>query len=245
MDARTSETLAALNERFYAENAMSFSRSRQHPWPGWARVLEASGPPRRAFDLACGNMRFQRYLDVAFPQAHIQHYCVDSCEALAHPAENVSFQHLDVVRCVLEGVSLGGQFEAPFCDLSTCFGFMHHVPGFEARVKVLEELASMAGGGGLVAVSFWRFADDPRRRKRAQATTAQALRTLNVKLEEGDYLLGWNDEPGVYRYCHSFTDEEISALLQAACPSAEPKDSFRSDGGTGNMNAYAILRMPS
>lgn len=64
--------LCALTGEFYRANAESFSQTRQSPWQGWVRLLEvveaASGQePLRVLDLACGNLRFERYLADALP----------------------------------------------------------------------------------------------------------------------------------------------------------------------------------
>lgn len=40
MDRATARELIALNNRFYAENATSFSATRSAPWDGWARCLD-------------------------------------------------------------------------------------------------------------------------------------------------------------------------------------------------------------
>lgn len=48
MDERTVNILRQTNNRFYADQAASFSQTRQAPWPGWRRVLDAAVPGWRA-----------------------------------------------------------------------------------------------------------------------------------------------------------------------------------------------------
>lgn len=48
MRNETIRALIELNNRFYSEHAASFSSTRQAPWPGWTRMLEAA---RRAWSL--------------------------------------------------------------------------------------------------------------------------------------------------------------------------------------------------
>lgn len=131
--------------------------------------------------------------------------------------------------------------EAPRCDLCTAFGFMHHVPGKEARAEVLRVLADKSCG--YAVVSFWQFADDENRKRKAEATTAEALAVLppDLKLDPGDYLIGWNAVPGVLRYCHSFDSCEIDELLQDAGLQKNVVVRFQADGKTGCMNAYVVL----
>jgi len=94
---------------------------------------------------------------------------------------------------------------------------------------------------------------DPARRDKAQATHERALCALDLpELDEGDYILGWKDIPGAYRYCHSFSDTEIDQLITsttrgapgASRPTSEPQliARFTADGRTNNLNTYLILQ---
>ena len=66
----------------------------------------------------------------------------------------------------------------------------------------------------------------------------------NIKLEDGDYLLGFNNSYETFRYCHSFTTEEIDNLVARAREHASFKivDKFSSDGRGNNLNEYVILQ---
>lgn len=108
--------------------------------------------------------------------------------------------------------------DIPPCDLCVSFGFLHHVPTFEARAAALRFLLSAARPGGIVAVSLWRFMDDAGLAEKAHATHAEALDELDLPLlDEGDYLLGWQGRSGAWRYCHHFDDAEIDALVNEVC----------------------------
>ncbi len=241
MNTCTAEILARLNRDFYERNASSFSRTRQSPWPGWERVLDITGQPASVLDLASGNMRFLKYMAQHFPNAAIQQYCVDSCDALAQPDEGVAFQHLDIARCLYTGNSLAEALEAPACELCTSFGFMHHVYGQPARIELARALMAKTLPGGHVALSFWQFANSDELRGKASVSTEEGLKKLDVELEEGDYLLGWDGVPGEYRYCHSFAASELDEIAQAVAGETEAIVRFESDGRTKNMNAYLVL----
>ena len=148
---------------------------------------------------------------------------------------------------------------APFdaFDMVACFGFFHHVPGQEARQQLLRELLALAKPGGLVAVSLWRFADHPPLREKAQRSTQKALEWWNQEsavapfdLDPGDYLLGWGEPAATgngttapaFRYCHSFSDGEIDALVASAAPNAFPEVRYFADGRTGRLNTYLVFR---
>ena len=64
------------------------------------------------------------------------------------------------------------------------------------------------------------------------------------QLEVGDYFLGWQNEPGLWRYCHHFSEAEIDALVAAACEDGKAEEivRFSADGKSGAMNRYVVLR---
>ena len=93
-------------------------------------------------------------------------------------------------------------------------------------------------------MSFWQFAKDASRREKAEMNTAGAIEDLGavMNLDEGDYIIGWNELPSVYRYCHSFTDAEIEALTNSLGSSAKVVDCFVPSEGPDKTNAYVIMR---
>lgn len=142
----------------------------------------------------------------------------------------------------------GAGSEGANADLTVCFGFFHHVPGCEARERLLRALCAATVPGGLVAVSLWRFMDEPGLAKKAYESHEAALRHfaergLCLNLDANDYLLGWQQAQGVFRYCHHFADEEVKALAAAVRDVAQLVDCFRADGRTGNLNEYLVFRV--
>lgn len=250
--------LCALTSEFYRANAESFSQTRQSPWQGWVRLLEvvdaaAEQEPLCVLDLACGNLRFERYLADALPDRRLSGYAVDNCDPLVEagergefgPLSRIAFQNLDVIER-LSGGRLREALEAPdaSCDLAVSFGFMHHVPLERWRVELLRALIAKVRPGGFVAVSFWRFLNSDKLARKAQETTSRALVELGLpELLPNDYLLGWQDTQGLYRYCHHFDEPEIERLLAAVADSAELVSRFEADGKTGNLNEYVVLRV--
>lgn len=61
-------------------------------------------------------------------------------------------------------------------------------------------------------------------------------------LEPNDYFLGWKNEPGNYRYCHHFSNEEIDRIIAALAPHATVVESFSADGKPGNLNRYVVSK---
>lgn len=251
--------LCALTGEFYRANAESFSQTRQSPWQGWVRLLEvmdaraAERELLRMLDVACGNLRFERYLADALPGRMLSGWAVDNCEPLVEagersefgPLSRIAFQNLDVIERLSAGC-LREALEAPdaSCDLAVSFGFMHHVPLERWRVELLRALVAKVRSGGFVAVSFWRFLNSDKLAGKAKETTSRARAELGIpELPPNDYLLGWQDTQGLYRYCHHFDELEIERLLAAVADSAELVSRFEADGKTGNLNEYVVLRV--
>ena len=250
MERAFAQRLIELNNRFYRENAHSFSRTRQAPWPGWKRALEVAGEyldlgrgdpdrPLRVFDLACGNLRFEAFLSEQTDRP-LELHGVDSCDELifdgsgyADAVAGFSYRELDVLGALMDKGRDDAALlaDVPPADLSVCFGFMHHVPGVELREDVLRMLLARTRAGGIAAVSFWAFAEDPRLARKAADATARAAKEPPFEgfsprsLEPGDYLLDWHGT-APYRYCHSF--DEVGR--------------YSADGRAGNLNRYLILR---
>jgi SAM-dependent methyltransferase len=250
MDTTTAKRLCEINTTFYAEQASSFASTRAHPWHGWSdlailRDISASGSsPFAVFDLACGNLRFESYLTEELPAVSFAFYAVDNCTALIPQTPVVDYQCLDVIELLGKGLILSEQFTAPLCDLSVCFGFMHHVPLPAWRASILSSLIAQTRRGGTVVVSFWQFLNNDALAHKAQDTHQRALAELQLsELEQGDYLLGWQDTPGVYRYCHSFSEDEIDHLAASVAGKACVLSRFTRDGRTDNLNTYLVLQV--
>lgn len=201
----------------------------------------------RVLDVACGNGRFLRFLREALPDTGISYLAVDNCEPLVSCGfegsfGSVAFRRLDIAESLLTG-AIDRDLPAPPADMAVCFGFFHHVPGASPREQLLRALVDRTRPGGYVAASFWQFAKSPELAKRARATTAAARDEHALPaLDAGDYLLGWQNKPHAYRYCHSFSDGEVDKLARSVTDKAQLVARFEADGRTGAMNSYLVLR---
>lgn len=267
MDDTLARQLAALTRQFYARTAPSFSATRQQPWDGWEQLWGRIAPlaephdlgrPLRVLDVGCGNLRFERFL-AQHAEGPVEAWGVDNCPALmaegaAHAAAErgaagrlaAHLVELDLAGALLDGAApdaLAARFGAPPADLAVAFGFLHHVPSAEARARLLRALVQAVRPGGLVAVSLWQFADDERLGPKAEQATTRARKLLGLPaLPPGDYLLGWQDDPSIFRYCHSFAEAEVDGLARAATPEAREVARFPADGKSGKLNRYLVLR---
>ena len=254
MDTTTAQALIALNNRFYRDNAASFSATRSAPWEGWKRLgsilrergwVGAAAPQTRpVFDMASGNLRFEHFLSTAFPSIDFEFHAVDNCAALAEHGQNdriaCRFRRCDIMDTL---VSSNAKIpECPLCDLSVSFGFMHHVPSTGLRHRVLEALIERTRVSGLIALSFWQFMND----ERLAAKAFRADRALGMdfdisQLEPNDHFLGWQSDPSPLRYCHHFDECEIDELVASVGTKVREVARYSSDGASGTLNRYLML----
>lgn len=251
----TAEQLTRITSEFYTQQAQSFSATRQTPWQGWQKCLEAmpqllAGEKPSVLDVGCGNLRFARFLRDGAGIVPAKYFAVDNCKTLVESGEadthvsELAFIELDVIKSLLDN-TLSSQLTVPACDLVVAFGFLHHVPGAQKRIQLLRTLLDKTKPGGFVCVSFWQFMNSQKLAAKAQETTAQGLRALAIdasKLEEHDYLIGWQDKANTWRYCHHFSQEELDELLGSLGSDVHVCAQFSADGKDNNLNRYVILQ---
>lgn len=263
MNFRTIDMLRQLNNTFYRRCAESFSVTRQTPWEGWRACLPylreacrddgAGGCALSLVDVACGNGRFETFLAEELPSVSADVVAVDSCNALMKKARTpqVSFREFDALEALVRNEPWSQRFSA--CDVAVSFGFFHHVPSSELRNRAMNELLSLVRPGGLVIVSLWCFLEDERLSRKAKCAHERALAALGERfaaqgvsladeLEPGDCFLGWQDAEQLWRYCHSFDDAQASELAFSVASTADEVARFRSDGKSGKLNIYLVLR---
>ena len=247
MDIATANKLSQLTTTFYKEVAASFSATRQDPWQGWQRVLEetdlAERESLRLLDLACGNLRFERFLAAKRTTPMCVH-AVDTCDelVLTSPIENseITYTHLDLTDTERLADALGRSAY----NAAVCFGFMHHLPLSEQRETLLRALVKSVRPQGFVVLTFWQLSKSERLLAKARESTERAATELKLEgLGPHDYLLGWQDRSDVFRFCHDFTDAEIDALVSTVAPNTIEVARFSADGATGDLNRYLILRI--
>lgn len=266
MNAATAAALSRINERFYARYDNAFSASRSRPWSGWNRAIkpfqvkrqtDAGSEPASILDVGCGNGRFGVFLDSV--QGGTCRYL-----GLDNSSEMIRLARRSLVGC--------GSLEASFTlqdlvdteaalelgsrtfDLIVVFGVLHHLPGFERRRHLLEDLAGRVAPGGFLILSFWQFANKDRFDRRILSWSDHNLESPEKidesQLEDGDFLLAWGnrgdsvasgeDPLGPRRYCHHAGPEEARALTESL--ELRTVDRFTSDGRPGDLNLYVVLQ---
>ncbi len=265
MDIATAHTLTDLTTQFYETCAQAFSATRHAPWEGWERLLSTLSPlldednrcemgalytqrptPICVLDLACGNMRFEKFLREKISSRDLQFFAYDTC---AMPAVcDVPLMKLDLIDALDKG-ALAQRINNASFDLGVAFGILHHIPLAAWRYGLLCSLIDCVRPGGIVAVSFWQFMHDERLAKKARATTPVGCARYGIELDEEshDYLLGWQDSNEVFRYCHHFDDVEIAHLIEDilsayATSGLRVVDEYDADGRSGALNHYVVFQ---
>jgi tRNA (uracil-5-)-methyltransferase TRM9 len=229
MDSATRRRLQEMTAAFYHAHAESFDESRQGGWDAWKRVLDKMQTVRRfneILDLGCGNGRFADFLQSHESRA-ISYRGVDSEPSFITFAQDryptLAFD-VDTLEHTLE--------TSQKVDAIVSFGVLHHIPGHQQRIELLQGMHNALKPGGVAAISFWQP-------KRLRSFESKVLLDHDMNdLEPDDYLLGWKGDFSTMRYCHHFEDDEIVRLVEQT--SFGLHDRFH---GTGNdaSNCYVIV----
>jgi len=122
-----------------------------------------------------------------------------------------------------------------------CLATLFHIPSRQKRRALLERAAAMAEPGGMVVISVWQFLHRERFQRRIVPWSTAGLSETEV--EEGDLLLDWRAGGHGLRYVHHYAvgelDEDISGI------GLRIVEDYRSDGDTGDLSRYLVLRRDS
>lgn len=248
MTPRTAQALAAINQRFYAEDgAEAFHRTRSAPWPGFERIAEAvQGRPGtaqtlRLLDVGCGNGRLGRYLRDSL-DATMDYTGVDASPALLAHARAALGAGADLRTHDLVGCSPSALPAGPF-DCVAAVAVLHHIPGAEMRRALVRALSDRLAPGGLLVLTAWRFDRLPRVQRHLlpwHEYNQGAGAPIDMDdLEAGDHLVRWGDDPAQLRYCHLVDDDELSAAADAAGLRTVLR--YDADGRSNHLNGYLLL----
>jgi len=239
MDAETSRKLLALNREFYASFARPFASSRPVSDPALVSILPYIPQRARVLDVGCGNGRLAVLLDRERPGA--AYLGVDAAPELIELARHqvarltaisAQFRVADITRPGWCDGFPGTPFECV-----VCLAVLHHIPGFDLRVRVLHEIAGLLEPGGCLILSTWQFLDSARMRRKIVDWSEASI--AEKSLEPGDYLLDWKREGRGLRYCHLVDEVEMERL--AAESGFYVRETFRAGGRERNLSLFAVL----
>lgn len=247
METTTITSLVQLTQELYAQQSTRFNATREQGWEGWNRCLHYLPVQQtiRVLDIGCGNGRFGSFLrENLTSECEIEYVGIDSSrELIEHattrlanlPGVTCEFQQQNLVDQLLENQSITKTVQE--FDLISMFGLLHHIPSHQLRSVLLSQSANLLSQTGQLWLSFWLFAEYPRFLRKAIDPRTVGINPY--QLEEGDYLLPW-DQSNSIRYCHYADTTEQQRLITST--QLRVLDSFAEDGTNHDLNRYFVLQ---
>jgi tRNA (uracil-5-)-methyltransferase TRM9 len=243
------QRLNQLNKEFYLQIADSFAATRQNPWQGWYEFVPyltrrwVEKTEITVLDIGCGTGRFGEFLAQQFPTIHFQYTGIDSNETLLEIAriklnqQNLQFELK--IKDLIEVIQLNevGKLSKEKFDLVVAFGVIHHIPSFGLRNNFLKMIKNMLQPNGAAIIASWQFVNDQNLMDRK--LNPEEFKISPDELEEDDYLLPWQNEKNIARFCHYIDQHENTQLLTET--ELKVSHSFYADGKEGNLNLYQLL----
>jgi tRNA (uracil-5-)-methyltransferase TRM9 len=242
MNQVIAERLVALNRQFYSDFGDSFSATRGRIQPGVRRILAQLTGTEHILDLGCGNGQLARTLAESGQRG--SYLGLDFSLPLLTAAESqpgtfsATFQQVDLTAPDWGSFlpsSLRQAQGKPF-DLITSFAFLHHIPGHDLRLNILQKARSLLAPDGKFIHAEWQFMNSEKLKARIQPWELVHLSTADVDV--GDALLDWRSDGVGLRYVHHFSAQELDQLATES--GFRVVESFLSDGEGGKLSLYQI-----
>jgi tRNA (uracil-5-)-methyltransferase TRM9 len=238
MKSQTIGRLLTLNKQFYQTFGHEFSSTRLHLQPGVLQVLDGLTGDEWILDLGCGNGEMAREL---MRRGHRGRYTgVDFSPPLLEVARHgwedapATFLRADLASTDWDK-KIVASLTQPF-DLVTAFATLHHIPGQEMRLNILNKAHALLRTDGRFIHSEWQFLHSEKLKDRIQPWEDAGLSPGEV--EAGDYLLDWRSGGRGLRYVHHFDELELQDL--AAASGFRVCQTFHSDGANGLLGLYQV-----
>jgi len=237
MNAKIAEQLLDLNRRFYTEYGRDFSATRGRLQPGVMRIVESLRGDEAILDLGCGNGELARTL--ARRGHHGTYLGLDFSLPLLAEAGGaaftfpVQFLQSDLALPNWPAVIANERREIGF-DVVFAFAVLHHIPGIELRMGLIQKIRERLKPDGTFIHSNWQFLTSPRLKARIQPWAGIGLKETD--LDANDYLLDWKRGGHALRYVHHFNESELAHLAKSG--GFEIIETFYSDGENQRLSLY-------
>ncbi len=237
MDPKTASRLIEINRQFYEDFSKEFSATRQRLQPGVQRILSSLGGSDRILDLGCGNGELAAallnqgfrgsYLGLDFSLGLL----AEARSSSPHPSGQARISFL---QSELTSPGWAADLPAQEFDAILAFAVLHHIPGEENRLEILQSIHTLLVPGGRFLLSVWQFPNSPRWSSRILPWETVGLQP--DRLDPGDALLDWRSGGRGLRYVHAYSAVELENL--AATTGFQVQETFSSDGREGNLGLY-------
>ncbi len=238
MDAETVNQLTELNRKFYSQFSADFSDSRSSERFNIEPFRKYLANDIRLLDAGCGNGRLAGTLERA--GFSLDYVGIDGSAELISFAQkkNAALKNVRAEFRVVDLTTRGWHNElqdaSPF-DMSVSLAVLHHIPSFELRTNVLQEIRALLKPRGIFVMSNWQFLNNERLRKKI--VPWEMVATSDSRLETNDYLLDWKRGGVGYRYVHLVDEKEVEQLANAS--DFQVVEQFYADN---DLNLYSILQ---
>jgi ubiquinone/menaquinone biosynthesis C-methylase UbiE len=249
MQSEIIQQLLDINYQFYQTFGGAFAATRRRVQPGIRKLLETLPPQGFWLDLGCGSgalaqlwvteQRQGGYHGLDFSSVLLQEARSSLEEMMVPPGLEIQFLEADLLSdnwiSTLQRNSYDGVL---------CFAALHHIPGYDIRLRLVRMVRSLLPQGGQFIHSNWQFHNSPRLMARVQPWSQIGIEPQ--ELEEGDTLLDWRyalpgqSEQVGYRYVHRFSNEEFDLLAKEG--GFQIQESFESDGEGGRLGMYQVWK---
>jgi SAM-dependent methyltransferase len=239
VEPETRQRLLALNRSFYERFARPFADSRSIAQAGLTRALAVIPDGTCVLDVGCGDGRAARALEQQ--GRRLSYLGLDASPALISLArERASALSGVAARFLVADVTQTDwslALEGHTFDYLLALALLHHIPGYDLRLRLVQQMARLLRPSGVLIASTWQFLNDERLRRKM--VPWQAIGIDESQVEPGDYLLDWRRGGYGLRYCHLLGEAEMRSLCEEAGLSL--KETFLADD---NLSLYAIATRP-
>lgn len=204
MKSGQKDKYSLINKTFYDANALSFSSTRNGYDPAWYSVFKDGFLDNNycgLLDLGCGDGRFIKFFMNRFCRKDIMYIGIDQslemlkiARARFNNFSEVFFVNARITADILSKI-------ARSCFFVAAVALFHHIPDASERERIAEGICDLLENGSGALISLWNFDEIPDQKKKR----------IPDKCQPGDFLLGW-EKSGAIRFCHSFSEEEVSRI---------------------------------